>query len=203
MTGVQTYNGHKVTCASIEDPVVDLALAGETVDVLYSDPPWGDGNLKYWATMNRKMTGTDNAPLDYASLLGRIRELAERYVRGWVFIETGPRWVTEVVDWMSEFTQLVGVQNTTYQAGSKLLPCSLVSGTTTPDAPPFTANVEGLRGAAFATAVVADVGRPGGVVFDPCCGMGYTAAAALAADMRFIGNEVNAKRLAKTIARLQ
>lgn len=38
-----------------------------------------------------------------------------------------------------------------------------------------------------------------GAVFDPCCGKGYTARAAVAAGMKFRGIELNPKRAAVTI----
>lgn len=50
---------HKVTCGCITSPQVDKMLAGETVRVLYSDPPWGDGNLNYWKTIKKRMDGVD------------------------------------------------------------------------------------------------------------------------------------------------
>jgi DNA modification methylase len=43
------------------------------------------------------------------------------------------------------------------------------------------------------------VAEEGAIVLDPCCGMGYTARAAVANKMRFRGNEFNSKRLQKTI----
>lgn len=43
---IQTIGPHKVTNASVEQPEVDQMLVGERVSILYSDPPWGDGNLK-------------------------------------------------------------------------------------------------------------------------------------------------------------
>ena len=38
---------------------------------------------------------------------------------------------------------------------------------------------------------------------DLCCGMGYTAQACIDNGLKFIGNELNEKRLGKTIGRLQ
>jgi DNA modification methylase len=41
------------------------------------------------------------------------------------------------------------------------------------------------------------------IVLDPMCGMGYTAQATVDAGLSFRGNELNQKRLEKTIKRLQ
>ena len=41
------------------------------------------------------------------------------------------------------------------------------------------------------------------IVLDPCCGMGYSAQAALDYGFSFRGNELNRKRLDKTLARFK
>src|SRR5690348_15319918 len=89
---------HKVTNVSIERLEVNSMLSGETVDILYSDPPWGDGNLKYWAAMNKKMSGREFTPISYEALIERFRELIECYVDGHVLIETGLRWQQQTID---------------------------------------------------------------------------------------------------------
>jgi predicted methyltransferase len=43
--------------------------------------------------------------------------------------------------------------------------------------------------------------QKGDKILDPCCGMGYTAQIAIDNGMYFYGNELNAKRLQKTINR--
>ncbi len=190
---------HKLTCASLTDPVVDSMLARDKVDVLFSDPPWGDGNLKYWVTMNKKMTGKEFSALTNDQMYARIGELVERYVTGNVFIETGPRWQEYVEGWMRDLglrdIRSVGLM---YRAGAVLLPNVLVHGAK-PNGRPFTITPSDLRGADLSKACIANVAVPGGIVLDPCCGMGYSARAAVAAEMRFRGNEFNSKRLQKTI----
>lgn len=198
---VQVIGDHKVTNGSIESPEIDAMLAGEQVDILYSDPPWGDGNLKYWATMNKKMTGQEVAPISYDALLARIRGLVETYVRGHVFIETGLRWEDSIVEEMSGYLSGVRAYHLEYKSGSRTLTNVLVHGTNA-ECAPFTIDPTGGSGYANVKRVVENVAVPGGIILDPCCGMGYTAQAAVDTGMRFRGNELNAKRLAKTIKRL-
>jgi len=45
--GVLVVGRHCRTHVSIDDKLVDEMFANETVDVLYTDPSWGDGNLNY------------------------------------------------------------------------------------------------------------------------------------------------------------
>jgi hypothetical protein len=202
-----TIGKHKVTCGSLISPDVDAMLAGERVDILYSDPPWGDGNLAYWQTMNKKMTGAETPQVKHDELYDRIMELVLRHVGGYVFIETGLRWKEYVV----QRFLTVGLVNVVsyplrYTSGAKLMENVLVCGLTN-----FSHLTQGwtqlnpspFRGAELVRRVVGSVARPGGIVLDPCCGMGYTARAAVAAGMQFRGNELNQARLDKTIAFLK
>ena len=207
---VRRIGPHVIACGGVEDPQVEAMLdpdatAGRKVRVLYSDPPWGDGNLSYWVTMNKKMTGNQFVPLKYDVMLNRFRDIIERYVDGWVFIETGVRWEAKVVDLLGQWG-MSNVKSRTmmYRGGAKLLPCILVSATTSGDYRPSAYDPMGDMGATVPLKAVADLAlRPGSLILDPCCGMGYTAQAAIDLRHEFRGNEFNAKRLLKTEERLQ
>ena len=47
---------HTINCQTINEVNFNTLLEGRKANILYSDPPWGDGNLKFWATMNKKQT---------------------------------------------------------------------------------------------------------------------------------------------------
>src|SRR5215813_12911284 len=195
-----TIGPHKVTCGSLISPAVDAMLAGERVNILYSDPPWGDGNLAYWQTMNRKMTGAIVPQVKHSELYDRILQLIARYVDGFVFVETGLRWRDYVMDRLRGAGLVnLSAHGLKYRSGSKQLENVLIAAGTSP-AYQFNFNPSPYRGAELPRHVVASVATPGGIVFDPCCGMGYSARAAVAAGMQFRGNELNRKRLDKTIA---
>lgn len=202
---IQSIGNHKVTNASIEDPIVDAMLSGEKVKILYSDPPWGSGNLKYWVTINKKMTGQVFTPLTYDKLLDRIKDLTLKHVDGHVFIEIGNNWENEVMDHVK--TYLYNIQKFTllYRSGSKILPCIMLYGGTSPKYSynNHIYNPTNQTGAVVAQGCIKAVAEPNAIVLDPCCGMGYTARAAVANGMRFRGNEFNAKRLQKTIEFLE
>jgi hypothetical protein len=186
----------------IENPIVDQMLDGETVNVMYTDPPWGDGNLKYWATMNRKQTGAEFTPISYDHLIACIDRLIKR-VDGYVFIETGQRWRQKLITHFED----IGLFNVTafdleYNHPNTIVnPC--IFGGTAPQYK-FTHNVQWRRNDARAvTEIIGAVARSGDVVLDPCCGMGFTAQACVNLGLSFRGNEFNAARLEKTIARLE
>lgn len=193
---------HKVTNASIEDPILDRMLAGEKARVLYTDPPWGDGNMKYWTTLNKKMTGKVYAPLSYQQLLDRIMDLAKKYVEGHVFVETGRDWEGQVRKSMDDAgLRNIRVFHLQYRSGAKILPMIMLYGGTSArfsyDSTKFKPTTE--KGATLVKKCLGVVAEEGQIVIDPCCGMGYTAKAALHHKMRFRGNEFNTARLQDTL----
>lgn len=192
---------HKITNASIEDTIVDQMLMGERARILYSDPPWGTGSLKYWATLNKKTTGREFQPLTYDKLLDRIKDLSIKYVDGHVFIEVGIKWESEVTQHMAGYLTNIQSFVLLYRSGIKVLPCILLYGSTNPK---YKFNTQiydptNQTGAAVAKNCIGAVAEEGAIVLDPCCGMGYTARATVENKMRFRGNEFNSARLQKTI----
>ena len=55
MSEVLNFKQHKLLHGDITKGSVDLLMKEEKFDILYSDPPWGLGNLKFCNTMNAKM----------------------------------------------------------------------------------------------------------------------------------------------------
>ncbi len=192
---------HRVAQACITTPMLESMLSGRTVDVLYCDPPWGDAAAGYFRTLNRKMTGADSAPVPAGVILDRIFELINRFVKGHVFIEYGRRWRSAME---ARFSSLHNAQvfESFYRAGNKILPCLTFYGCTLPTGNFHPEVREDLIGYGQVCRAVESVAVPGGLLLDPCCGMGFSARAAIDNGMVFYGSELNAKRLDKTIALL-
>ena len=196
---------HRVTNASLEHAVIDAMLEDfGDVRVLYVDPPWGDRMMKFFASLNAKQTGKTVAPIPFDVLLGRVFDLARRYVDGFVCMETGAAGVHGVVR-AFEGAGLYGIEvfQSTYNTNRE---CDVVIGATSMSysdekIKTVVSPVEGkpLTGVAVPKYILSLLGGDGCGVLDPCCGMGYTAKAAIHNRMRFAGNELNAKRLQKTI----
>ncbi len=196
---------HKVSNASIMSDEVDRLFAGEgKASILNIDPPWGEGNMKYWSTLNKRQTGVDQPNTTFSALIDRIMDLANRYVNGVVIIANGITWEEQVAARMTK-GGLHGVQThrIEYRSGSRILPCSLLIGTTSPTSslPSYTPP-SGVIGSKLVSDVIGHYSlntKPDSIIFDPCCGMGYTARAAIKYGHRFFGNELNNHRLQKTI----
>lgn len=175
---------------AISDP---LALLGiERVDAVYSDPPWGPGNLMFWRTHN----GETERPA-WPTFLARFADVARRACPdGSVWVEMGTRWEQDLADAMAT----AGLPHVTsipciYRAGSKMLPNTLMLFGRVP--PPETALAPKDRHGPKLVTWALDV-HPGSTVLDPCCGLGTTAKACIALGRTFYGTELNPKRLART-----
>ncbi len=208
---IRQYGPHRVQHGDVNKGISGL-MGTDRVGIMYSDPPWGQGNIGYWATMNRKMTGTITVPADLDTFLSSIFGIAATYVDGYLLIEYGPRWKDMIQERgvAAGFTAR-GIIPIKYRGGGKVYPLDLHLFTrgNLPLPPGYVEHVsdtlgyETVKRAFYPLAeTVRSSGLPN-IGLDPCCGMGYTAQACIDSGLAFRGNELNAKRLAKTEARLQ
>lgn len=207
---IRVIGSHRVRCGSVMDSAgIATLMADDKADLIYSDPPWGMGNLKFWRTMAKKMTGQDVVQAEsLVDFLGQIFTVAKTYLKdsGMLLMEYGVQWEDELKAFaahhgfhhLGRCTPKYGGQNLPYHLH---LFCPR-PGVTPPDEAYFR-SLEDVKGLKVVLRAAKPYARPGGVVFDMCCGMGYSAAMAMTYDMRFIGNELNSARLAVTIKRLE
>lgn len=201
---------HRVRHGNVADDL-SVLMGDDSVNILYSDPPWGDGNLRYWDTINVKMNATatrQDRVLTTDELLARVLALAAERLTddGACLVEYGVRWSENVKAACATFGLVHnGIINIRYRGGGKLLPLHLhvMSRKAMTLAPGWVASVTDTYGYDTPRLACAPFVVPGGVVFDPCCGLGYSAQVAVDNGMRFIGNELNMERLRKTIRRLK
>jgi hypothetical protein len=198
---IKRIGNHAVSCNSVENVNFSELLNGKKARIFYSDPPWGDGNAKYWATINKRHTGQVVEPLKYKEIIEIIKKTIVENVDGYIFIETGNRWLEETLEIIKPVVHNIKIHNLVYKSGSKMLPNPLISCSTSRDLV-FPACLDGMSGLDVPKAAIQSVAKPDEIVLDPFCGMGYTAQAAIDNGMLFAGNELNAKRLQKTIAKL-
>ena len=190
---------------------IDNLMQGELADFIYSDPPWGQGNLRYWQTMNNKMTGADKVDIDYTEFLHKYFEIISKYARDRIILEYGCQWREDIIEWAKEYGfQHHGSRVCYYQSGSRHLPCDLhflsKSGNVSPNEipPEGDQNLKDLRDLKLIEWLW-ELYAPEevNIVLDPMCGMGFSAQMAIKWGAAFRGNELNEKRLQKTIDRLE
>lgn len=203
---------HRVRHGNIyEREEMDRFIGDDRADLFYSDPPWGTGNLKFWDTTNKKMNA-DAKDYDYGFDVDKFLDVvigsAVRYTDGFVVIEYGKRWVEKLVAQADQkglfYCNRV---ETLYKGGGKLLPLDVVvfhtrRGMSIPLLNAY--HTVGYKTVKTVFSILRPmIGAHTPIGMDLCCGMGFTAQACIDSGMRFIGNELNVKRLQKTIDRLK
>jgi hypothetical protein len=195
---------HKFQNANIVNGV-DQLMNGERADIIYSDPPWGNGNIKYWSTINKRHNNIDTVVLDEHSFLDKVFSIASKYIsdNGVILIEYGRKWETLVKD-LGVKNGLVhnGVVEISYKSGSKLLPHHLhYFGKGKMDIPESHLNsLKGRTGLSVMVDSVKPFIKDSGILLDPCCGLGLSLRLALSINYSFRGNELNMTRLNKTMS---
>jgi hypothetical protein len=205
MGQVTHYGPHRLTRLSISDPALSsLFDPSEYAQTLYVDPPWGDPHMKFFATQRRKQTAVNEPPLLFADLLSRLGDLTAAHVRGMVYVEMGERWTEQTAEAIEAAGITLIATHTIYYKGNKgLLPAKLIEGHIGIDSPyPIEFDPGQYQGVALPRSILASAPQ-NSIVFDPCCGMGFTAQAATSHSLRFYGNEFNSARADKTAAILQ
>ncbi len=202
---VEKIGPHVVAVGDVQRGAVKTLLEqerDELADIVYSDPPWGEGNLRYWRTQAH-----DSARPAWSEFVEAWTTSVSASLRtdGALFVEMGLRWEHDFKRALEAVGRPIRYRwETRYKAGSKLLPVALLY-----SGPALRGDFNpcDLRGPDLPRACVHEaalaLGLPEvfrGTVFDPCCGKGYTARAAVAAGMRFRGIEMNPDRAAVTSA---
>ena len=191
---------HRLLCGDITSWAVNIVMGGELADVIYSDPPWGPGNQKYWHTMRERGASPCTSWVGFLDAFARTCASHAKPCAP-VFVEMGLRWTTDIESAMSS----AGLSHRRtwrilYGPKRKPLPNALLLfgsrdiDVTMPDPP----HGEPVTRAALVAAV-----KPGDLVLDPCTGLGMTARIAHELGGRFRGTEMNASRLARTEAWLR
>lgn len=190
---------HRVNCGDILDPGTMVRLMGqEKADLIYSDPPWGEGNVRFWRTFNGQKD--ESRSFTWADFIKAFVETVVTYAGGPVFLEMGNKWADEVSAMFAAqgFTE---IQRWGITYGPQKWPSTLLlyapPGVRVPTVPG--PGPTGMNGTKRSRVALEPFAAPGLTIFDPCCGMGDTARVAVKTGMHFRGNELNHFRLAETV----
>jgi len=174
------------------------------VDVLYTDPPWGQGTIKYWNTLNKKNTGDDTEILSVEQIETIIVDYIMEYVKQYGFIIYGKR---EAAGMMARLTK-TGLRDIeliprTYNSGSKRLP-NVVITFRTPLAPAidWRSLLEGTNDMDTLRIVCDQLAGKAKTVLDMFIGIGDYLKMLDRYGFTVVGNELNSARLEKAIAKI-
>lgn len=166
------------------DPLFMFDGKMEKADIMYSDPPWGLGNLKYWRTMN----GQNGHDVAWMEFLEQLRYLRDRHVAGGTYIETGLRYEKDL-------EKVFGAPSAVYQIvySSKKFLNLLMCWGELPQKDPT-----GMSGMSVVNTVLQSLPHKPRSVFDPCVGLGNTAKGCKNIGAVCFANELNRKRMLRT-----
>ena len=176
---------HRITMHDIMTNNLDDLFTGEKADILYSDPPWGEGNLKYWRTFN----GQKGHPVNWIEFIKRVKYLCDRHVTGSCFIETGVKFEKDII---TIFGEPQGRYEIIYS--NKNLPNILLGWGEQPKLSPH-----GKKGFDVPFTVISSLPTKPRSVFDCCIGLGMTAKVAKKLGIICYANELNPKRAERTM----
>lgn len=196
MLDVEQIGPHRLVCGDITDSeIIDRLMDGQWADVIYSDPPWGPGNQKYWHTMNERgsvpQTDWNTFLMAFAGICARYRKITAP-----VFVEMGLRWIEDLDSAMTA-VGLPLMERWQIFYGPKKKPNMNTVGL-------FGAHVGAIQlpdpphGEPVTKAILEACVVPGDVVLDPCTGLGMTARVTSRLNGIFYGSELNQTRLKRT-----
>ena len=187
---------HIVAVGDIEKGHTHELAAQCAPDMLYSDPPWG-ANL---ANSFRSQAGlTDSA--NYRNVLHEVAEIGME--SGLAFIEMSVRDTGLLEQLLLQAGAQTMLKFSIKYSGNR--PCTLIAATTErgatvltrdpyPDPTGFSDNWTGTP-----TWAIHNFCPVGGLVIDPCTGLGGTLKAAHLLNRRFVGTEINPQKLAEVV----
>ena len=187
---------HEFVCGDWETQITEYPFP-ENPDLIYVDPPWGQGNARSFQTKN----GTTRKIDYWDSFLPALMEQF-RAGRGPIFMEQGYNWFPQTVSDMeiNGFLLLRNWKITYYgknpcilmQFSSMEYPSDVIEGL----------DLAGMDDRDTPTEVMKFMPK-NTIVFDPCTGQGATPVAAEKAGCIARGIELNPRRLAVTLDKLQ
>jgi len=203
-------SNHILTQGNISNNQLDLAIAQNYpngIDFCYTDPPWGNGNLKFWDTVNKKMNNVEIVQIDQEALENRVVQLICTNVKNYAFIVYGVREAKSLMQKLRLQPKVVDIQyiEKKYKSGAKWLKNCVIAVTLSNNVPKedwvtLLTNKNGRDG----LRVVLDKfkGKYQSCL-DAFIGQGFYLETLHEYGFHVIGNELNALRLEKAISRLK
>lgn len=190
-----TTGPHRVETKSIHEADFEALLDGETADICYTNPPWNERMMSYFATMREKQAGQSATNITHEQMLRELRNTIADHVDGLVIVsaslddDTTETFLDPVL--YNQTTQI-----TRYRGSQDLRKNKMIFGGTAPEYD-WDHDMSMQYGLSLCKNTIAhaasDVPADIPVVLDPLCGSGSAAVASLEAGCRFVGNEFNIK----------
>ena len=182
---IETHGG-KLMCHDIFNPLPDFM---RQADVVFTDSPWNQGNIRSFYT-KADLPFENTFEAFYHRLFECIAEIRPRAC----FLEIGKEYLAEYMIEMKKLYKYVTLYNSTYYHKRDNL-CYIVQGSRKRK----NWHYDGMDEEIIINAVAEN---EDGVIGDLCMGKGLVAQAAARNGKPFVGTELNPKRLAVCLERL-
>jgi hypothetical protein len=96
---VEQIGRHRISNGDLFDGIAAL-MGGERAQLVYSDPPWGDGNLKMWYTINQRDNGVERREHTIREYLDQFFGQVAAHTTGdaLIWVEYGLRWRGQLLE---------------------------------------------------------------------------------------------------------
>jgi hypothetical protein len=182
---IWTYQTSHIAVADLRDPLPGFM---RQADMIYCDPPWNKGNVNSFITK----AGMDSYVDDFGVFMDVLFEKIAWIAPETCYLEVGKQHQCDFMHRMGKLYPHVKSWEITYYMKN---PCYLVQGGLNPTDYNFTGLDE-----EHIPEIAIGVENPE-CVADPCTGRGLTLLAAHRHKVRFVGTELNRRRLAVAIDR--
>ena len=155
-------------------------------DLLYTDPPWGVGLVKQFATIQQKQTG-HRPTINFLEIINKLGSCADKTKP--LVIEYAVKGYQEIINIMISHGHTFSRTDTRIQSMGR--PFVIIS---------FNCNLalsENVEGFEIISEIVTQLNAK--TVFDPFAGIGKTAKAVKTTGAKYIGSEINPARYAKLV----
>lgn len=160
-------------------------------DIIFTDPPWNQGNMTSFYTKADLPRPNKTYEMLYKRLFECIGEISPRIC----YIEIGKQYLADIIMMMRKQYKYVTFYNSTYYHKTTNL-CYIVRGSEIAHRPSY----DGMDEADIVAAICRDEQYK--CIGDLCMGRGLVAIGAYSNGKRFVGTELNHKRLSVTIERI-
>lgn len=197
-------NGHGIMNYNISSPEIELQIQENFpsgIDVLFTDPPWGEGNLKYWKTINARNTGVVIEQIGQDDMEERIVRIILSHIRSYGFVIYGVWQSCSMTERLSRLPTIVDIQviPKMYRSGSKWLPNVIIISTKNGAEVLDWGRLRDTKGIETAEMVAEITRKTCQTMIDPFCGIGNYLKAFKSVGFTVVGNEVNRSRLNRSI----
>lgn len=184
-----------LACGDLQRGAATELFKNVKIDLFYSDPPWDPGNAKSFRT--KAGLNEPGVKVNFPDLLIKVVEIA-RQSSGDTYLEMGKK-NAELLEELVKFGggRMINRWDITYYKKNPMVLFQFVFEGAVQRG--FTGSASGMDDGDTPMWAIARSTSPGDLVADTCTGRGLTMRSAVEQGRRFIGTELNPRRLAVAI----